>query len=640
MLWVSLALGLVAGVEAQDEAAEPELRITVTATPLPALGPLETELPVDKSVLPERSLPDLLSGLPGLSFGSFSEEPRQSAVRYRGYGGSHLPVVVDGHRVNPPDLGRLPWGGVPVGAVESVRLLRGPQAAKYGSGAITGVLLVETTPVAEGGYLRGGIGSFGYRDVEAGATVDTGTALVSASGELFQSEGQRDNSDSSGGSTLASVYRPWVTPSRGSPRELRASLGYSQLSYGLPGAISPDLLSEDPDAAGTPEDRGETIRFYGSGDFSWLLSEAEVSLPLYVEYRSDRGEFVSISTITRSETTTARLAPSGHAVVPGFRDLEVYGGISGEFVRLLSTAESTQVTDQTFSRPAVGVFGGGRLPLSGGWAIETGARYDLAVLRGEGALEETAWLQGTGGDIAVHYDTRRFRSSARVAAVYRLPKIDEVALYQGFGTGFNTDLAPERGVAGDIGIRVEPSEVFSLRAGVFGTFLWDEISFVFDPTAVVPPFGQNENIDSTRRLGVETDLLLRLGDRVDLFGGYSFVDPRYASGDNEGKILAQLPRHSGDASVVWGPTDWLDVTARYHYFGRYYDSATNDGAPEYRRDLLSLAAAFTLSGPTVDWSLGLSGENLLDDRDPSVAFPTGVYPTAGRRLRVSLGGSY
>ncbi len=633
------------GVQAQESdkdkpEATTEIVVTVTAPPLPDLGPLETELPAEESALPERSLPDLLVGLPGLSFDSFSEEPRQAAVRYRGYGGSHLPLVVDGHRVNPPDLGRLPWGSVPVAAVESARLLRGPQAVRYGSGAITGALVVETTPAVQGGYLRGGVGSFGYRDVQGGATVEAGETLVSASGELFRGDGQRANSHSSGGSTLATVYRQSVAPTVGSPLELRASIGFSQLSYGLPGAVSPDLLAEDPDAAGTPEDRGETTRFHGSGSFSWLFSEADVTVPVYFEYRADDGEFVSFSTTTRSETATARVEPSGRAVVPGLRDLEVYGGISGELVRLASTAEATEVTDQTFDRPALGIYGGGVLPLSGAWALEAGARYDLAVLRAEGALDETTTLQGTGGDLALHYDAEQLRSTLRVAAVYRLPKVDEIALYQGFGTGFNTDLSAERGTAIDIGVRIQPSEAVSLRAGVFGTFLRDEIAFVFDPTALAPPYGQNENIDSTRRLGVESDLRLLLADRVELFGGYSFVDPRYASGDNEGNIIAQVPRHSTDASVLWRPTDWLDLRGRYHYFGRYYDTPTNDGDPEYRRDLLSFGAAFTLSGATVDWSLGLSGENLLDDRDPSVAFPSGVYPSAGRRYLLSLGGSY
>jgi outer membrane receptor protein involved in Fe transport len=625
--------------EAEPEAdAEPEVRITVTAPALPELGALETELPLGESTVPASSLPDLVGRLPGLSFDAYSEEPRQAAVQYRGYGSSHLPLVLDGHKVNPPDLGRLPWGGLPVGAIESVKLLRGPRAARYGSGAITGVLLVETTPESEGGYFRGGLGSHGYQDLEAGATVKAGAALVTASGEIYRRDGQRENSDSTGGSSLVSVFR-----SPGDPLdapELRASLGYSQVAYGFPGAISPELLTEDPDAASTPDDRGESTRVYGSADLSWLRPEAEVALPVYLAYRSDRGDFASFGTKTVSDTSTARLEPSVHAVLPGIRDLEVSGGISGEFIHLGSSVDSTEVTDQRFLRPALGVFSSALLPLPGGWAVGAGGRYDLAVLRAEGAIDERTTLQGIGGDASLHYESTRMRSTLRVAAVYRLPKIDEIALYQGFGTGFNADLSPERGVAVDLGVRIEAWESISFRAGVFGTFLRDEIAFVFDPSAGIPPFGQNENIDSTRRLGAEAEAQVGLGGGIDLFGGYSFVDPRYASGDNEGNLLPGVPRNSANASMVWGAIDWLEVTARYQLFGPYHDAPSNEGALKYRRDLLSVGTALTFSGGAVDWSLAFAGENLLDDRDPSVAFPTGLYPTSGRRFRISLGGSY
>lgn len=641
-LWIGLLLsvGLFLSTAAYAQTPEPEIHITVTAPALPELGPLETELPRRDSTVPALSLPDLAERLPGLSFAVYSEEPRQSAVRYRGYGSSHFPLVIDGHTVNPPDLGRLPWGGIPVGAVESVTLLRGPRAARYGSGAITGVLIVDTVPESEGGYFRGGLGSYGYRDVEAGATVKAGEALVTASGELHRREGQRQNSDSSGGSSLVSVYRPAPgTAAVGAPK-LRASLGYSQVAYGLPGAVSPELLTEDPDAAATPDDRGESSRVYGSVDLAWMLSEAEVALPVYLEYRSDRGDFVSFGTSTASDTSTARLEPTVHAVLPGLRDLEVSGGISSELIHLGSTAESTEVTDQRFLRPAVGVFGGVLLPLSGGWAVEAGGRYDFAVLRAAGAVDEATTLQGFGADAALHFDAARFRSTLRVAAVYRLPKIDEIALYQGFGTGFKTDLAPERGAAVDLGIRIEPWAPVSFRAGVFGTFLSDEIAFVSDPAAATPPYGQNENIDSTRRLGAEAEAHIRLGASIELFGGYSFVDPRYAAGDNEGSLLPGVPRYSGNASVGWGAADWVEVTARYQLFGPYYDAPSNEGEPQYRRDLLSFGTTVTLPGGAVDWSLALTGENLLDDRNPSVAFPFGLYPNPGRRFRLSLGGSY
>jgi iron complex outermembrane recepter protein len=615
-----------------------EIVVTVTAPPLSALGPLESEARLSEPLLAPDSLAELVLAFPGLTLSSYSEEPRQASLQYRGYAGSHLPLVVDGAVVNPPDLGRLPWGSVPAAAVESARLLRGPQAVRYGSGAITGVLLIETSPRHEGGYFQGSAGSFGYLSAEAGSTLQVGQALVKAAGELHRQEGQRENSDSAGGSTLASVYRP----GDGSP-EIEATLGYSQVSYGLPGNISPEQFEQDPDKAGTPDDRGESNRIHGTTDLRWEVGTGELTLPIYLEYRTDRAEFASLSTTTNAETVTARLEPGMLLYLSGRqtrgRDSELYGGLAGEMVRLASTADTGTTTEQTFLRPGFGIYGGAMVPVLESWSLEVGARYDVALLEGSGDIEESSTLQGLGGDAALRYEAGITESILQVAAVYRLPKIDEIASYQGFGLSFNPDLGPENGLAIDLGSRVAPAEALSLRAGLFAIFLRDEIAFSVES-------GRNENIDSTRRLGGEADAEVRITDGLRVGGGYSFVDARYASGDDEGTPLPRVPRHTVSSSVEWSPTVRLKLSADYRMVGRYYDEADTDSAARYRRELLDLSAAFTLPTTTVDWSLGMAAENLLDDRDPAIAFPgfgsspAALYPTPGRRFRVSLGGSY
>ncbi|MFP4430576.1 MAG: TonB-dependent receptor [Spirochaetaceae bacterium] len=626
--------------ESEDEESPgaTEIVVTVTAPPLPALEPLESEARLPEPLLAPDSLAELLLSFPGLTLSSYSEEPRQSSLQYRGYTGSHLPLVVDGAVVNPSDLGRLPWGSVPAAAVESARLLRGPQAARYGSGAITGVLLIETSPRHEEGYFQGSAGSFGYLSAEAGATQQVGQALVKAAGELYRQDGQRENSDSAGGSTLASVYRP----GEDSP-EIEATLGYSQVTYGLPGSISPEQFEQDPDKAGTPDDRGESNRIHGTVDLNWEVGTGELNLPIYLEYRSDRADFVSLGTTTDTETVTARLEPGMLLFLSGQsarrRDPELYGGFAGEMVRLASTADTGTTTEQTFLRPGLGIYGGAMVPVMDSWSLDFGARYDLAFLEGSGAIEESSTLQGLGGDAALRYEAGITESILQIAAVYRLPKIDEIASYQGFGLSFNPDLGPENGLAIDLGSRVAPAEAFSLRAGLFAIFLRDEIAFSAES-------GRNENIDSTRRLGGEADAEFRITDGLRVGGGYSFVDARYASGDDEGTPLPRVPRHSVSSSVGWAPTVWLELSADYRMVGRYYDEADDNSAARYRRDILDLSAAFTLPTTSVEWSLGLAGENLLDDRDPAIAFPgfgsfpAALYPTPGRRFRVSLGGSY
>lgn len=634
VLPAALLLSVPVSTAAQDsgnrdpESPPPDadIVITVTAPALPDEGPLETELsPAEVPLVPD-SLPEIVSLLPGLRFESYAEEPREGSPQYRGFGSAYLPVIVDGNRVNPVDLGRLPWPSVPAGSVESVTLLRGAEAARYGSGAITGVLLVDTTPTAEEGYFGASAGSFGYLSGEAGSTVAVGDTLIKASGELFRQDGRRENTASFGGSSTVSLFRPAFE----SP-EIEASLGYSQTGYGLPGAITTEQFEEDPDTASTPEDSGETNRISVSSALRWYRPLSELSLPLYFEYRSDEADI--FGTVTDFETFTGRSEPTFTLFLPSAGDLELYGGLSLEMISLGGTAESsfTGITEQSFSRPSFGVFSGALLPLADDWAVEIGGRYDFAYLSGSGELEEESVLQGLGGEAAVHYRPGATDSTFRAAAVYRLPKVDEIASYQGFTTSFNPDLRPERGYALDLASRLDLSDRVSLRGGIYAIFLRDEIAFVVD---------QNENIDETRRLGAEIDARYLIGDTLELFGDYGYVDARYASGDNDGNLLAGVPQHSAGATAAWSATDWWTITAAYRFLGRYYDSAANTGNPDYRRDLLDLSTAVSLPAGGIEWTLGLSAENLLDDRDPGVAFPTGIYPAPGRRFRVSLGGRY
>lgn len=90
------------------------------------------------------SLSDLLRGLPGVSISQDGVKGSQTQVRLRGSEANHVLVLVDGVEINNLNDGAVNFAHVNLDNVEQIELLRGPQSALWGSGAVGGVLAITT----------------------------------------------------------------------------------------------------------------------------------------------------------------------------------------------------------------------------------------------------------------------------------------------------------------------------------------------------------------------------------------------------------------------------------------------------------------------------------------------------------------
>ena len=86
-----------------------------------------------------------------------------SEVSFQGLPSKFTTVLIDGQRVPGHILERVDFGQLPLSNVERVEIIRGPQAAAYGSDSAGVVInLITKTPDGPGGSLTLGAGSFGY----------------------------------------------------------------------------------------------------------------------------------------------------------------------------------------------------------------------------------------------------------------------------------------------------------------------------------------------------------------------------------------------------------------------------------------------------------------------------------------------
>jgi iron complex outermembrane receptor protein len=109
-----------------------------------------------------RDIPDLLRLVPGFSVAYTRDNTW--AVGYHGLGDAfsrRFQVLVDGRSIYSPHFGAVHWGDLPVAIedIERIEVVRGPNAAVYGSNAFLAVINIITQSAAQA---RGGLASVQY----------------------------------------------------------------------------------------------------------------------------------------------------------------------------------------------------------------------------------------------------------------------------------------------------------------------------------------------------------------------------------------------------------------------------------------------------------------------------------------------
>lgn len=117
-----------------------------------------------------RSPVEALRGLPGVSVGRTGGFGGLSQVRIRGAEANHTLVLVDGIEANNPGDGEFDFSNLVGGEeIERIEVLRGPQSALYGTGAIGGIVNIVTKSGKGPLTLttRAEVGSFNTKDAAA-----------------------------------------------------------------------------------------------------------------------------------------------------------------------------------------------------------------------------------------------------------------------------------------------------------------------------------------------------------------------------------------------------------------------------------------------------------------------------------------
>lgn len=610
------------------------------------------------------SLADLLSREAGLNLKSFSGSDKNSSIDIRGMGDtavSNVLVLVDGVRLNEADLSGADLSSVTLAEIDRIEIVRGGGAVRYGDGAVGGVINILTR-VPRTGSLRGIVqaetASYDSHALRAQLSGGAGDWRLRASGARALSDGYRQNNtfNRSDGS-----FEIRHAPSGlALPVEAYARLSVHRDSYGLPGPVSAAAFAgseADRRASNAPFDGGRTddrlltvgalFDFGTTGQFEWLTNWRD----------RDNVYVIGYSPLLSFQEQASRIESNRRETQFRYTlDFDALGrthslGLGAHW----QTADYSrrESTGSTFSPLKTGDLEGrggyleATLRGKAGWSLTAGARAnELESDFRDGAFSETCavFFPVKSGCTMVYNQTAQTRNTWRNQAYelgltwqatpervyfasasrhFRAPNVDELALA-------TTDLRPQRGTTGELGLRTQRRSGTEYALTVFGMRIEDEIYFGPDSLGGGTV---NRNYDQpTRRFGGEFQGRWLLTPDIRLSANLAYVRPRFEGADAD---VPHVPRLTSNARLEWRVSETWRTFASVRHVGKRFDGNDLDNQswpvlPAYT--VYDLAARYTLGD--AEWTAAVN--NLFDKTYSTTGYSATYYPMPGRNFVLSL----
>jgi outer membrane cobalamin receptor len=547
-----------------------------------------------------RSLDEALRLLPGIYVRTGGDgTPR---IDVRGFRSRHVLLLINGVPANSTADGQFDPARISTDAIREIKVSYGSSSVLYGDNAMAAVIEITTidsqpdatVSVAAGTPDQWSTGGRFARTTGKWSFAATATKFDTAAFRLpdsfepttVEDGGRRQASDRDRGDVRGAVGYQF-SPSL----SLSSEWSFGAGSYGVPGSVI-----DDPTDIYAQAPRFERVEEYrlGSGQVSLVATPARrLNLRAW--------GFRNVQTEDRSRYDDSTYSSIDDPLVPGtFQSHEravITGGSAlgrldlekAGWLRLAvnSRRESFDSNGVIRDVPVGGGGGGGGGGRGGGnrppaydvrafafdryvdvssagaeWEVRPatrvggvlGAAVNTQHRPGGDTTTEPTWIAG------VSYDaTSDVKLRASATRKIRVPSIDQ--LYN--TSSGNPELRPEHSYGVDVGADYRIDAKSSLGVSVFSTSAHDFI----ERDSGQQPF---QNHDHYRFRGAEATLQTTAVPRLDLRGGYSFLD----SDDlTAGMPLQTRPRHRGSLEWIWTPVPASAVRgAVYRTGSQLYDS--------------------------------------------------------------------
>lgn len=649
MVLVFMVQGTVFSAPAQDTPARFELgEIVVTATGVKdEIRSLPKNVTVITSEEIERAsshnLVDLLAREADVNLRSFFGHDKWGGVDIRGMGDtfvSNVLIMVDGVRLNPPDLAGADLSAVPLDQIERIEILRGSGAVLYGDGAVGGVVNIITKKGEHPPVFRLAASSGDYETGEAQASYGgrVGGFQFNLTGSVFDSAGYRDN----GGLRKkdAGIYLGYDLSERWT---VFISAAEHRDKYGLPGPVSKENAENRVwrRRSDSPRDGGETEDQRSRGGFTldldrWGLVSVQAGL------RNRENEYIlGYSPLLTEGEQTSRIDEDSKNLELSYVKEYRLGGFEHRFQAgfdyFFTDYQRTELGrnrrfNSRLKRQGWFVLNKWSLPYH--FSVQAGYRsssFEGKFREDERRTfgEEQVWVNG----LAFKREWRSY--SYDLGLVYSpSPVLD---LYAGCATSFRTpntdefaladeDLQPQRGEHLELGVRRTFSRRAEISLSLFQIRMEDEIYYGEDPETGLT---LNRNYDQeTIRRGIEAEVKLNVSEHLHCWGNVSVMEAKF---EESGGFVPLVPGYKASLGLEYQPIDSLLVVLTGTLVGERYDG--NDQSNE----LYDRLEPYSVIDAKLSYEYGqarifFSVNNLFDQFYSTVGYSETYYPMPGRNL--------
>lgn len=514
------------------------------------------------------SVVDAVRTAPGFAVAQSGGPGAVTSLFPRGGESDYTLVLVDGVQQNVFG-GGFDAAHLSTADVERIEIVRGPQSALFGGGAIGGIVQVVTR---HGGPFRANAsaesGGYGTQRTDASATGRRANWMLGGAIERLSTDGDTRSFPSARGAVTNDDYERLSTSanigwSDRPGRRVQVDLRASRDERGVPGPYGSDPLQlysgVDQISRGINESQSVGVS-------ATLGQPTGISHQMQATWLNHLGRFRSPYGLSRdrAQRTTARYQADftlGHV------------GLSGGGEWLGERDDNTFITGTNFEpvpvrRTNSGLFVEARPSAWGRLFSTVGVRFERIERRALEASPGThaafadqvvwsanpkvsiTWVVRAGSDASAHVGSTRLRFSAGTG----------IKAPTGFDIAFtdNPNLKPERSRSVDIGVE---QGLFRDRAQLDATWFRNRFDDLIVTTSCAFGVCHSDNLANARATGLELGSTVRFGKGLSGRATWTLLDTEVLGLDSDpslapapfavGQSLFRRPRHQGSFEINW-----------------------------------------------------------------------------------------
>ncbi|MDR1231093.1 MAG: TonB-dependent receptor [Spirochaetaceae bacterium] len=633
------------GDEFLDYGESPGLVVTASRTPEDAAAAPAFVTVITADEIAESgaaSVVDVLETVPGVRFTNGTAGPGSESVSMRGFGENsfgRVLVLVDGKRLNNPDMKGANWNAIPLAAIERIEVLDGSASVQYGNSAVGGVINIITKKAGErrttletagGSFLSNKSAISHFEPAEWGS--------FSLTAEHTGTAGYRERQ----GAQVTNLTGGAVIDISDALR-LSADMSFADLFYQLPGGLTKDEFEDDPTKA---VNWGDEIseRHIGGGlgleffpNDTLLINIPFSYLGQFIHSDVDSGYSPSYSNRNTNafEARPQITANFGISKIP----LRLSGGVDFYYANLDNTiygdeARSVKIINVIIDEINAAPYVSARVDVLPVLFLSGGIRYDAVffdVTTDPETVSDSKDYDALVWDAGIVFKPLAYlKIYAKTGSLFRYPFTDEFASIYGTSLDkFNADLKPEKGFNAEAGLMFQRSKILEANANFYYLTLEDEL--------YLDENGSNTNMkDGTRRIGANFGVKSQPISFLEIEAEADWVNAVIL--DDDEHEIPLVPAFTLYTALTGKFPFGLKIGPSLEYRGPSYPGGdvTNTLEKIDGYFLLGVSARYVFDKDARHFAVQCDIKNLLNTSYTSNVFWGAYYPGDGRSVNVSL----